>query len=119
MQHVLRQPEFDEYGLLRDPADWTPDLARHLAKGEGLIELSPQHWAFLNALRDYYQRFRVPPPTARLCHELHLKHGCGTCCFPAAWQPGASPVCPTRARKPDPTCLPNSRRQPRRTDHIC
>ena len=25
MQHVLRQPEFDEYGLLRDPADWTPE----------------------------------------------------------------------------------------------
>ena len=89
MQHVLRQPEFDEYGLLRDPADWTPDLARHLAKGEGLIELSPQHWAFLNALRDYYQRFRVPPPTARLCHELHLKHDCGHLLFPrclAAWR---------------------------------
>jgi TusE/DsrC/DsvC family sulfur relay protein len=89
MQHVLRQPEFDEYGLLRDPADWTPDLARDLARGEGLTELGPQHWAFLNALRDYYQRFRVPPPTARLCHELHLKHGCGHMLFPsclAAWR---------------------------------
>ena len=70
MQHVLQQPEFDEYGVK-------------------LTKFLIENWAFLNALRDYYQRFHVPPPTARLCHELHLKHGCGHMLFPScltAWR---------------------------------
>lgn len=89
MRQALAQSEFDEYGLLRDPGDWTPDLARYLAKLEGLEALGAEHWAFLTALRDYYQRFHVPPPTSRICHELRLKHGCGHMLFPsclAAWR---------------------------------
>ena len=89
MGQALRQAEFDEYGLLRDPANWTPELAQHLARLEGLGQLAPRHWAFLNALRAYYQRFHVPPPTAKICHELDLKHNCGHTLFPsclAAWR---------------------------------
>jgi len=75
MGQTLRNGLFDESGLLMNPLDWTPELARELAAQEGIGELTERHWAFLNALRDYYQRFRVPPPTAKICHDLHLKHG--------------------------------------------
>ncbi len=89
MGQALRKAEFDEYGLLRDPSDWTPQLAERLARLEGIEELTPRHWVFLNALRDYYRRFHVPPPASRLCHELQLRHGCGHELFPsclAAWR---------------------------------
>jgi hypothetical protein len=109
MQQVRRQPEFDEYGLLRNPADWTPDLAGQLARLEGLMELGPQHWSFLKALRDYYQRFHVPPGYATTCT---WNTAAATCCFPAAWPPGASPTYRTRGRRQKPTSPLNS--HPRR-----
>jgi tRNA 2-thiouridine synthesizing protein E len=89
VEQALQKVEFDEYGLLRDPGDWTPELAQQLAVSEGVAELTDQHWAFLGALRDYYSRFQVPPPTARICHELGMRHGCGHELFPsclAAWR---------------------------------
>lgn len=89
MDQALHQVEFDEYGLLRDPRDWTPELARQLAADQGMEELTDRHWAFLEALQEYYRRFQVPPPTARICHELGMGHGCGHELFPsclAAWR---------------------------------
>ena len=89
LQYALSQVEFDEYGLLKDPAVWTRELAQSLARQEGVGELTERHWAFLEALRDYYARFRVAPPTARVCRELGMRHGCGHDLFPsclAAWR---------------------------------
>ena len=77
MGQLLRDAKFDEFGLLVDPGDWTPDLARELAQSDGISELTSQHWAFINLLRDYYQRFHVPPPASKICHDLHLGRGCG------------------------------------------
>ncbi len=77
MGQRLRHPEFDEYGLLKDPRDWSPALARELAGEAGIRELSDAHWAFIHSLQDYYREFHVPPPTARICHHLQLAHGCG------------------------------------------
>ena len=90
MGQALRQAEFDQYGLLVDPSDWTPELAAQLARVEGIEELSARHWAFLEALRNYYGRFQVPPPASKVCHELQLSHGCAHQLFPsclAAWRP--------------------------------
>jgi tRNA 2-thiouridine synthesizing protein E len=89
MGQALKKAQFDEYGLLMDPRDWTPELAQQLAGSEGIAELTSRHWAFLEALRGYYERFQVPPPTARVCHELGLRHACGHELFPsclAAWR---------------------------------
>ena len=89
MEQLLRDPEFDEFGLLIDPEDWSPELARELALGDGIEELTEQHWAFLHALRNYYRKFHVPPPPSQICHKLNLHHGCGHELFPtclAAWR---------------------------------
>lgn len=86
MSTVLEPIEFDEAGLLRDPRNWTPELARELARQAGITELTDQHWAYINRLRDYYQRFHVPPPASRICRELHLGHGCGHELFPTCLQ---------------------------------
>lgn len=89
MEQHLQKPRFDEFGLLTDPLDWTPELAQALAAEEGVNELDDRHWAFINALREYYGKFRVPPPTSRICHELNMHHGCGHELFPSclsAWR---------------------------------
>ena len=77
MGQLLRNPEFDESGLLKNPMDWTPELAVELASRDGINLLTEQHWAFIKSLRDYYQTFHVPPPASRICRQLHLRHGCG------------------------------------------
>jgi len=89
MGQRLKHPAFDDFGLLTDPDSWTPELARALASKSGIGELSEEHWAFINYLRDYYGKFRVPPPTTRVCHDLQLQHGCGHLLFDtclAAWR---------------------------------
>jgi tRNA 2-thiouridine synthesizing protein E len=77
MEQLLRQPEFDEFGLLTPPRDWSPELARELARDAGIDELTDQHWAFINSLQAYYREFHVPPPPSKICHKLQLQHGCG------------------------------------------
>jgi len=76
MMEMLLDTEIDEYGLLRNPADWSPELAQELARRAGLGPLTESHWAFLMSLRDYYQKFHAPPPPHKVCHDLHMSHSC-------------------------------------------
>lgn len=41
-------------GYLVDTADWTEDIAREIAKAEGLGELSSRHWDLIKFLREEY-----------------------------------------------------------------
>lgn len=50
----------DKEGFLLDPAQWTPEIAEHLADEEGLV-LTPAHWEVINALRDFYQEYQTAP----------------------------------------------------------
>lgn len=77
MRQMLQHTELDEFGLLVNPADWTPELARELANHYKVDTLTDQHWAFIQSLRDYYAEFHVPPPAYKLCQDLHLQRGCG------------------------------------------
>jgi len=77
MDELFKNPEFDEYGLLRDPADWSPALAQKLAGLAGLGPLTERHWAFLMSLRAYYEKFHAPPPPHKVCHDLRLPRSCG------------------------------------------
>lgn len=47
-------------GRLQNLGDWTPQVATALAAKEGL-ELLVQHWKVLNAMREYYAAYNVPP----------------------------------------------------------
>ena len=77
MGQLFRNPQFDESGLLIDPADWSPALAQKLAGLAGLGPLTERHWAFLMSLRAYYEKFHAPPPPHKVCHDLHLPRSCG------------------------------------------
>lgn len=52
--------ETDKDGFLKTLEDWTPAVAVHLALHEN-IELTPEHWAVIHALKDFYRLFEVSP----------------------------------------------------------
>lgn len=53
-------PPVDKEGFLRDPADWTPEVAAWLAADES-ISLTPAHWEVIEALRRFYQEHETAP----------------------------------------------------------
>jgi len=50
----------DPEGYLIDPADWSEDIARTLAGGEG-IRLTDEHWAVIRFMRAYWEEHRIAP----------------------------------------------------------
>jgi tRNA 2-thiouridine synthesizing protein E len=67
----------DADGFLSDPEIWNDDLAKVIARNDGLPELTPDHWAIIHALREHYQRFgKAPPAFSHLCKEHDLGKHC-------------------------------------------
>lgn len=48
----------DDEGYLLDPAEWTPAVARELARQER-IEMTPLHWAVVEFMRAYFEEHQV------------------------------------------------------------
>lgn len=61
--------EIDEDGFIQDPDKWNEDVAKFLAKGEGVEEMGEDHWKVVNYLRDYYLKFQIAPMIRKLCKE--------------------------------------------------
>lgn len=57
--------ELDEKGYLLDPALWTPEVSRRMARADGL-ELGADHWAVLQIFREYFDQFDIDPPMRAL-----------------------------------------------------
>ena len=53
MEVTTRMPACDDQGYLLDPADWSEDLARVLARQEN-IELTEPHWLAIRYMREYF-----------------------------------------------------------------
>ncbi len=65
-----QQIEVDEDGFIADPAMWTEDLARFLAKtAEDLPELTEEHWKVIHYLNKYYKDFGIAPMIRKLCKD--------------------------------------------------
>lgn len=61
-------------GHLSHMNDWAPVLAEQMAKNEGLV-LTGKHWAVLNAMREYYEKYNTSPILKLLRRELSKKYG--------------------------------------------
>ncbi len=58
--------EFDEDQHLKDPNSWTEDIAKELAKEEGIEGLTDQHWTVINFMRKDYQENGATPTVRRI-----------------------------------------------------
>ncbi|MEM9760548.1 MAG: TusE/DsrC/DsvC family sulfur relay protein [Pseudomonadota bacterium] len=67
-------PACTEEGFLRNVDDWNRDVARLLARREG-IELTEEHWEVLYLLRDYWGAFDSSPAMRALVKYVRLQLG--------------------------------------------
>ncbi len=67
----------DEEGFLVDPSDWTPEIAGVLA-GRERVELTDEHWAVLQFMRDYYDEHRIPADARFVIRFLAKERGKGS-----------------------------------------
>jgi len=61
--------EFDDDGHLKNPSDWNEEIAKELAKEEGIPELTDRHWLVINYMRQEYQKLGDAPSIRKLTKE--------------------------------------------------
>jgi len=59
-------------GRLLNLSDWTPEIAKAIAKEEGL-NLTDAHWDIINLMRDYYFTYNIAPIMKLLKREITRK----------------------------------------------
>lgn len=64
----------DADGHLVDRRDWSPAVARALARRDGL-ELGDEHWQVIEFVREYYERFELAPPMRVLVRTMAREWG--------------------------------------------
>lgn len=68
-----RQLELNEEGFLSDPQQWNQEVAAALAKAEeGLENLSEEHWAIINFIREHYEQTNLAPMVRSICKSTSL-----------------------------------------------
>ena len=64
--------ELDGNGFLKEPARWTREVAEAIARDEGIAEMTPEHWAVVNFIREHWTKSDLAPPVRLLCQETKL-----------------------------------------------
>jgi len=61
--------EVDTEGYLENAAQWNEDVAKEIAKEEGLAELNEQHWKVINFMHKEYDEKGTGPSIRKLTKE--------------------------------------------------
>ncbi len=59
----------DEDGFIQEPEKWNEEVAKALAKTEGVEELTEDHWKVIRYLRSYYLEYGIAPMVRKLCKD--------------------------------------------------
>ena len=62
-----KEIEVDADGFIQQPDLWDDAVARDIAKGIGIPNLTDDHWVIVNTIRTYYLKFEIAPMIRRLC----------------------------------------------------
>lgn len=58
----------NEEGFLTDPHQWDKQVAEILAKtAEGIDNLTPEHWAVIEFIRNHYEETSLAPMVRSIC----------------------------------------------------
>ena len=66
----------DEEGYLVDPADWSDEVAEHLASREQ-ITLTEEHWSVIRFMREYFDSHQIAPDARHVMKHLAELKGTG------------------------------------------
>ena len=61
--------QVDEDGFMENPDEWNEEVAAALATTEDVTNLTDEHWALINYLRDYFKQYGIAPMIRKLCKE--------------------------------------------------
>lgn len=64
-----KQLEVDAEGYLKNHEDWNREIARDLAKQEGIEELTDRHWLVIDFMRKEYEEKGDGPSIRRLTKQ--------------------------------------------------
>ncbi len=59
----------DGNGFLEEPQRWNEEVARAIARDEGIADMTDPHWAVVNFIREYWLEHDLAPPVRLLCKE--------------------------------------------------
>ena len=66
--------EHDEEGYITTLSDWSKELAELIAETEN-IEMTDEHWAVIDFLREYYEEYQIAPAVRVLIKAIKKKMG--------------------------------------------
>lgn len=66
--------EHDEEGYITNLSEWNKDLAGVIAEAED-IDMTDEHWAVVNFLREYYDEYQIAPAVRVLIKALKKEMG--------------------------------------------
>lgn len=66
--------EHDEEGYITTLSDWSKELADEIAKTEK-IDMTDEHWAVVNFLREYYDEYQIAPAVRVLIKAIKKEMG--------------------------------------------
>lgn len=66
----------DEHGFLVDSQQWDEDVARMLARREGIDDLSSAKMDIVRFMRNYYEKFHAFPILNYVCKNLDQPREC-------------------------------------------
>jgi dissimilatory sulfite reductase related protein len=65
--------EVDGDGFLTQPETWNNDVAKLIARFDGIEELTEKHWAIINIIRRNFEVNGIAPMIRTICQETGLR----------------------------------------------
>lgn len=87
-----KEIEVDEDGFIQQPELWDEEVARDLARQEGIEEMGDDHYQVVYYIRNYYLKFEIAPLIRRLCKETEKDIDAIYDLFPAGPADGACKI---------------------------
>jgi len=65
--------EVDGDGFLQNPEIWNDEVARLLAKADGISELNEKHWMIIHLIRNHWLETNMAPMIRKLCQTTSMR----------------------------------------------
>jgi tRNA 2-thiouridine synthesizing protein E len=65
--------EVDGDGFLSDPAIWNEDVAKLIARFDGIKDMNEKHWAVVKFIRESWEEKGSAPMVRAICQKTGLK----------------------------------------------
>ena len=65
--------DVDGDGFLSDPYIWDDDVARLIAKSDGIDNMNEKHWSIVNIIRKHWEEKGMAPMVRTICQESGIR----------------------------------------------